>query len=136
MAVTADQLIERQATCRSGGPVAAATTLYAGALTFTNASGYFDDDTASGVNKFAGINITQVDNSGGAAGDKSCEVHTEGVFKLTGSGFAQTSVGQPVYASDNYTLTLSAAGNVLVGIVREYISSTVVMVELRPFHIA
>lgn len=131
MAVTANQLIERQDECRSGGPVAESTTLYAGALTFLNASGYYDDDTASGVNRFAGININYVDNSGGSNGDKSCEVYNRGVFKLTGSGFAQTSVGKPVYASDNYTLTLTpTASTVLVGIIREYISATVVMVEI------
>ena len=131
MSVAADQLIEQADTCRTPGLVAASTVLYSGALVFTNASGYLDDDTASGVNKFTGIACTRFDNSGGSNGDVKAECFNEGVFKLTGSGFDQASVGKPVYATDNYTLTLTpTSATVLVGIIREYISSTVVMVEL------
>lgn len=131
MAVTADQLIEKQDTCRGGGPVAASTTLYAGTLVFEDANGYFNDDTASGVNKFAGINVTLADNSGGAAGDKNCELHRKGRFLLTGSSFAQSSVGKKVHASDNYTLTLTpGATTCYVGVITEYISSTKVVVEI------
>lgn len=131
MAVTADQLIERADDCRTPGLVAAATTLYSGTLVFVNSSGYFDDDTATGTNKFAGIAVTKFDNSGGANGDVKAEVHNRGLFKLTGSGFAQSSVDKPVFATDNYTLTLTAGGSgVLVGVVREYLSSTEVLVEL------
>lgn len=135
MAVTADQLIERQEISRCGGPVAASTTLYAGTLVFTNASGYLDDDTATGANKFAGIAIERTDNSGGSNGDLSAEVWNEGRFLLTGSGFAQTSVELPVYATDNFTLTLTpTASTVYIGIIREYISSTQVVVEIDTDH--
>jgi len=137
MSVAADQLIEKADECRTPGLVAASTVLYSGALVFVNASGYFDDDTATGANKFAGVSCSRYDNSGGSNGDVKAEVHNRGVFKLTGSGFAQTSVGKPVYASDNYTLTLTpTSSTVLVGIIREYISSTVVMVQLITEHSA
>lgn len=134
MAVTANQLIYRADDCKAGIPVAASTTLYQGTMCFLSATGYLDDDTASGVNLFAGINIKYIDNSSGSAGDVSAEVWTDGVFKLTGSGFSQASVGQKVYATDNATLTLdpATANSVYVGVIREYVSSTVVWVEIEP----
>ncbi len=132
MSVSADQLKVMADQCRTPGLVAASTILYANTLVFVNSSGYFDDDTGSGANKFAGVAVTRYDNSGGSNGDVAAEVFNEGVFQLTGSGFSQASVNKPVYASDNYTLTLTpTSSTVLVGIIREYISSTVVMVELR-----
>ena len=131
-AVTEDRLIERSEECRDGGPVATATTLYAGTLAFLNSGGYYDDDTATGANEFAGVVINRVDNSGGGNGALNCEVWTEGRFKLVGSGFAQSSVGKRVYAIDNYTLTLdgTTSGAVYIGKIKEYVSSTVVVVEL------
>src|SRR5688572_10618887 len=107
MAVTANQLIERADGNKKGYPVAASTYLYQGALSFVNSSGYLDDDTASGVNAFAGVNIEAKDNSAGSNGDLSTEIWKTGDFLLTGSGFGQSSVGLPVYAIDNYTLTLT-----------------------------
>lgn len=131
MAVTADQLLYRQVSERSGIPVAASTILYQATLAFTNASGYLDDDTANGANKFAGITVKRCDNSGGANGDISADVYREGKFKLTGSGFAQTDVLQPVFATDNYTITTSPTDNaVYIGICSEYISATQIVVEL------
>ncbi len=131
MSVAADQLIEQAGTCRTPGLVAASTILYSGTLVFVNASGYLDDDTGSGANKFAGIAPTKFDNSGGSNGDVAAEVINQGIFKLVGASLAQTSVGKPIYASDNYTLTLTpTSSTVLVGIVREYLSSTTAMVEL------
>jgi len=132
MAVTANQLIARAEGCKVGMPVAASTRIYQGTLVFA-AGGYADDDTASGANRFAGIAIEEKDNSSGSAGDLTVEVWKEGVFELTGSGFAQTSVAKDVYASDNYTLTLTpTASTVRVGTIVEYVSSTRVRVEINP----
>lgn len=131
MAVTAGQLITRQDSDRRGGPIAASTTLYQGTLVFTNASGYLDDDTAGGINKFAGIAIEDYDNSGGANGDISATLWDEGKFLLTGTGFAQTDVDKPAFATDNYTVVTAPTDNaVYIGVVREYVSSTKVVVEL------
>jgi hypothetical protein len=132
MAVTANQLISRAAGCKKGLPVAETTYLYQGTLSFVNAGGYLDDDTAVGVNPFAGVVITGVDNSAGANGALNAEVWRDGEFLLTGSGFAQSSVGLPVYATDNFTLTLTqaTAGAVYIGKVSEYVSSTQVRVEI------
>lgn len=130
MAVTADQLVTKAAFGRRSLPMEESTTIYGGTYVFENAAGYADDDTASGVNNFAGIAVQKYDNSSGADGALSCEVYTEGEFLLTGSGFAQTSVGKNVYATDNYTLTLNAAGGVLVGRITKYVSATSVWVAI------
>lgn len=134
MAVTANQLQQRADGLTIGYPVAASTRLYQGTLVFINASGYADDDTASGVNGFAGVNKVDTDNSSGSNGDLTADIITEGDFVLTGSGFSQASVGQRAYATDNYTVTTTAStsGAVLIGTVTRYISSTSVAVAIDP----
>lgn len=126
MSVSANQLHPRKDTVRGNLPVAASTRIYEGTLVF-GASGYADDDTGSGANKFEGLALEEKDNSGGSAGDLNVEICREGIFPLIGSGFSQASVGKLVFATDNYTITLdgSAANAVLIGIHVGHISSTV-----------
>lgn len=132
MAVTANQLINRADDCRCGHRMAASTHIYEGALCFLNASGYLDDDSASGVNPFAGVAVTEVDNSSGSNADLNGEVFTEGKFLLVGSGFAQSSVGLRAYATDNYTVSIdpTASGAVPIGEVVGYVDSTHVYVSI------
>jgi hypothetical protein len=134
MAVTADQLITRSDFDRGGGPVYQSTILYGGTFVFWNSGGFLDDDTASGANKFAGMAVKRYDNSAGADGDIQADIWTTGGFTVTGSGFAQSSVGLDCFATDNYTATLTSTGNsVRIGRIIEYISSTKVRVEIAPF---
>ena len=136
MAVTANQITKRQDGARRSYPVAASTNIYEGTLVFINASGYADDDTATGVNGFAGIAVAQADNSSGSAGDKWVEVYTEGDFELTGSGFAQTDVGMPIYADDNYACVLSLGStSVRIGKIVRYVSSTKHIVAIQPSNV-
>lgn len=130
MAVTANQIVKRREDCRNALPVAASTRLYEGTLAFVNSSGFAAAVTASGVNAFAGISVNDVDNSSGSAGDLSAEFYTDGVFDLVGSGFTQADVGKDVFASDNYTITLTGAGNTRIGTVARYVSATVLAVAL------
>lgn len=133
MAVAANQVTKRQDGCMKKAPVAASTTIYEGTLVFTNATGYADDDTASGVNRFAGVARDQVDNSSGSAGDKYVELWTDGVFRLVGSGFTQADVQKDVYASDNYTITTTPGPSaVRIGKCEQYISTTVLAVKIDP----
>ena len=136
MAVTANQITKRQDGARRSYPVAASTNIYEGTLVFINASGYADDDTATGVNGFAGIAVAQADNSSGSAGNKWVEVYTEGDFELTGSGFAQTDVGMPIYADDNYACVLSLGStSVRIGKIVRYVSSTKHIVAIQPSNV-
>jgi hypothetical protein len=134
MAATANQLMNRADGCKVGYPVAASTHLYQGTLGFINATGYLDDDTASGVNTFAGMVIDEKDNSSGSAGDLNQDVWKDGEFLLTGSGFTQATVGQRIYATDNYTITAtpSTANAVYIGVCTGYFSTTQIYVTLDP----
>lgn len=133
MAVTANQLLNRADGCKVGYPVAGTTHLYQGTLGFITAAGYLDDDTASGVNTFAGIVIDEKDNTG-SSGAMSGDVWADGEFLLTGSGFSQATVGQRIYATDNYTITATAStsGAVYIGRCTGYVSSTQVYVTIDP----
>lgn len=132
MAVTANQIVKRRDGCRESIPVAASTTIYEGALVFVSATGYADDDTATGANRFAGIAVKQADNGSGSAGDIECEVYRDGVFLLSGSGFTQASVGLDAFATDNYTVTTApSASGVKIGKVVDYVSSSTVYVAIE-----
>lgn len=133
MAVTANQLIKMQEGCRRSYPVAASTRIYQGTLVYITAAGYADDDTATGVNAFAGIAVGEADNSSGSAGDIEVEVYTEGDFELTGTSFAQTDVGMPIYGDDNYATVVSLGStSVRIGTVVRYVSSTKHIVAIKP----
>lgn len=132
MAVTANQLTKRQEGCRKSYPVAASTVIYEGTLNFITVTGYLDDDTASGANRFAGIALAYI-ASQTSDGDAKGEVYTEGVFELVGTGFTQASVGLDVYATDNYTVTCApSASGVRIGRCEGYISSTKILVDIDP----
>lgn len=136
MAVTANQLIVGVADGdKVGYPVAASTHLYEGTLGFINSSGYLDDDTASGVNSFAGLVIEERDNSSGSNADVNQDVWREVEVTLTGSGFTQATVGQKIYAVDNFTITATGttSGAVYIGVCTGYISTTQVRVLLDPY---
>jgi predicted RecA/RadA family phage recombinase len=110
---------------------AADERLYQGTLAFLDAStGYLTGDDNAGANKLAGIVIEECDNSAGSAGDLSCEVYTRGEFELVGSSFNQASVGDKIYAVDNYTTQASATSATLVGNATEYISATKLTIDI------
>lgn len=88
--------------------------IYKGALVGVNSSGYLvpmAHGTAS--LKFVGSANETVDNSGGAAGDKSVNVSKSGsmVFKAA-SGFtpAITDLGKEVYATSDWEVQASTSG--------------------------
>jgi predicted RecA/RadA family phage recombinase len=131
---TADRQVVRQG--RDGGlraiPVAADTLLPHGRPVFIiAASGLATNTSTSGANKFGGIAYLKADNRGGAAGDISVEVYTDGAFELVGTSFTQASVGKKVYLADNGDgLTVTSTNATLIGSVSEFISSTLVAVEI------
>lgn len=130
-AVTANQLLEAQNPERLIAGKAAAEHLYANTLAFS-ASGYVSGDDNGGSNPFLGVVTDEVDNSGGSAGDLSCELYTDGVFYLKGSGFSQATVGAAIYAVDNYTVQTSSTSASLIGKCVEFVSSTKIGVLIKP----
>lgn len=131
MAATSEKIPKTKRGCLGWAPSAASVAHYSGTLCFLTPSGYATPIVGSAFeNTLGGLVLTSQDNSAGAAGDKKVEFERGLEVLLTGSGFSQASVGQPVYASDNYTITLDPAAGVRCGIVTEYVSSTQVYVRL------
>jgi len=122
-------------------PIIANDIVYEGAMVGDNASGYGRPLVAG--DKFLGHAISKVDNTAsgftgaaGAAGDLDIKLRS-GRYRLEVSlAGAITDVGQPVYASDDDTLTFVGAGtstgNSYVGVVTRYVSATKLEVEFRP----
>lgn len=131
MAVTANQTLRRRDGNRANYLAAAATYFYAATLAFINEAGYLVSIVNSGVNKFAGLVVKEVDNSAGAAGDLNVEVMVDrDVVLLTGTGFTQATVGRKIYATDNYTITTNPTNAVYIGRCVEYYSTTQVYVQI------
>jgi len=113
-------------------PVIAADIIYQGAAVGDNGSGYMRPLVAG--DPFRGMALAKVDNSAGAAGDKTVKLITEGkmVLPVTGAS-AVTDVGRSVFATDDNTFTFSpAAAGTQIGTVVRWISSTNCVVELEP----
>lgn len=112
-------------------PALTGKTFYMGTLVFVTAAGYATDVIAAGVNVFGGIVADRnYDNSAGASGAIQVEVYTRGRATLTGSGFTQAHQEAKCYATDNYTVTVTATNNTFIGIIKRVNSSTEVEVEM------
>jgi hypothetical protein len=104
---------------------------YNNALVMLNAAGYLvpaaaatDNNGVVGV--FAG---PTTDNSGGSAGDLSGDALECDVL-VVAVGATQGDVGEPMYASDDQTVSSTNAGTEPVaGICLEYVSATAVWVR-------
>lgn len=129
-ALTANKDTELREPKTMDHPVAAATTIFAGAMVCTNAAhNALPAADTSGL-KFVGIAKDKVDNSAGAAGDQLVVVHRDGVAKLaTAATFA---VGDVAHAADDQTVTTAtlATNDVAVGRVVKVVSGFV-YVDLR-----
>jgi predicted RecA/RadA family phage recombinase len=110
-------------------PVAAGAVIYQGAM-LGLASGYARPLAAGDV--FIGVAYEKIDNTGGAAGARKVRVQVRGIYRLAGSGFAQTTVGASIYASDDATATTTASGNSLIGKCVKFESATAIWVRIAP----
>ena len=104
-------------------PVAATTTLFAGALAAVNSSGYIVPaaDTA-GLRVLGRIepqpNLSVIDNSAGGAGDLSVTVK-RGIFQLANDATYPVTaayLGKPVYVKDDSTVCVTATNKVIAGL--------------------
>ena len=100
---------------RYNRPVAAATTIYGGALVGIDTSGYANPAGATPSFKILGVAVKQVVNTVaagfGGAGDLSVEIQTGAYFfDQAGTAFTEASFGALVYAVDDHTVSLSDGG--------------------------
>lgn len=123
MALTQDRIgaIQRDSK-QFSFPVAAATKIFAGGLVCINAGGYATKGAVATTLKTVGVAEEQVDNSGGANGDKQVPVR-RGTFRFknssAGDAIALADVGADCYVVDdetvaktNGTSTRSVAGKI------------------------
>jgi hypothetical protein len=93
--------------------VAGGAHIYRGALVEWQSAGYASPVTGNGI--FAGLAYEEMNNGGGADGDVSGRVYTDGDFSMPLAGVTRADVGQAVYATDDATLTLGGARGTFVG---------------------
>ena len=105
--------------------------IYQGALVSLNAGGYAKPLAAGEA--FAGVAYEEIDNTGGADGDKVVRLYTEGDFEFPLSGATQANVGDAVYASDDGTLTFTATANSFVGYCIDVPAAGTIILRLKAF---
>lgn len=87
---------------------------------------------ASITDVFLGVSYEGKDNSAGTGGALSLLVDKAGSHSFALASAVQANVGQPVYALDNQTLTLtSASTNILVGYIQSIIDTGNVYVRIN-----
>jgi len=124
MALSADRRTEYKVGVEIAFPVAAATTIYGGAMVCVDANGYAVPAADTAGLKFVGVARENVDNSGGANGDKSVIVRRKGVFRFKATSITQAMVGDTMYAVDDETFDETVTNSVAVGKLVEYVSAT------------
>ena len=132
MSTAQNEITKRQVGDWINGRVAV-IHLFQGTFGFYDSTGFVTDNTASGLNKFAGVVIDEADNTGGSAGDLEINLWNRGIFVFDGTGFTQADEGETVYALDNFTVSLApGTSGVAVGKVKEFVSATRLRVEIMP----
>jgi len=114
--------------------VEADVQVYKGALLGLTSGGYVRPLIAGDL--FVGIAYEEMDNSGGAAGDKSVRIYTLGDFGHSLSGADESNIGDAVYASADDTLTFTSTANSYVGYAIDVPTSGEIILRLDTFQSA
>ncbi|MFZ2448094.1 MAG: capsid cement protein [Syntrophobacteraceae bacterium] len=110
--------------------VAAGAKIYAGSLVCLNTAGYAAPGADTASFRFIGVAVEHADNSSGENGDITVRVRRKGVFRFAASGMAITDIGAAVKVSDDQTVAKSTTNSVACGTIAEFISATMVGVDL------
>lgn len=116
-------------------PVAASTTIYAGAFVVIDANGWATKMVGGTANqKFVGVAVETADNSTGANGAKRVKVLRRhgAVVERIASSLTQASVGLIAYAADDNNITTTAGTNTAVGRIVEFITATLCRIAIQP----
>jgi hypothetical protein len=114
--------------------VAADVHVHKGALLGLASGGYVRPLSAGDL--FVGVAYEEMDNSGGAAGDKSVRIYTLGDFGHALSGASLSNVGDAVYASADDTLTFTSTSNSYVGCAIDVPATGEIILRLDTFRSA
>lgn len=111
-------------------PVIASDIIYEGAAVgVVAATGHARPLLAA--DRFAGFASAKADNSLGLAAAINVETYTQGEAQISVTSALITDVGQPVYATDDDTFSLSPVGGVFVGFVKRFVSAGVVVLDFN-----
>lgn len=111
-------------------PMIAADIIYEGAAVgLVDASGHARPLNAA--DRFAGFAVEKVDNSAGAAADKTVRLWQSGKVSCAVTGAVITDEGQPIYATDDDTFVFSPVAAMFVGFVHRFVSAGVVIVDFN-----
>lgn len=80
------------------------------------------------ADRFGGFAEAKADNASGAAAAITARLVESGKIQLAVTGAVITDVGQPVYASDDDTFSLSPVGGAFIGFVHRFVSADVAVV--------
>jgi len=83
------------------------------------------------ADKFGGFAVATADNSAGAAAAINVEVVKSGEIELTVSGVVITDIGNPVYATDDDTFTLSPVGGAFIGFVKRFAEAGIAVIDFN-----
>ncbi len=104
-------------------PVIASHVIFEGCAVGDNGAGLARKLVAA--DPFIGFAKEQCDNSLGAASARNVKLWGRGKIEIDVTGVASAAdVGEAVYASDDNTFTLTAAGNSAIGKVARWVSGT------------
>jgi len=110
--------------------VIAADIIYEGAAVGVVGGGGHARPLAAG-DVFDGFAERKADNAAGAAAAIAVDTIKVGQIQLTVAGVVITDVGQPVYATDDDTFTMSPVGASFIGFVKRFVSTGVAVVEFN-----
>ncbi len=137
MAITANRELNRYVDQELRSfEVLASEHIYKGALVGLDRSTGYVRNLEAG-DSFAGIAYEEIDNSGGANGDLSVRVYTQGDFILPVSGAARVLIGSPAWAADNEsTSVFPQIQSSYVGSLIAVVGTNLGIVRIRPFETA
>jgi hypothetical protein len=134
-ALTADRAVTMEVGSVRSYPVAASSTIYAGAIVCVDNNGYAVPGSDSANLKFVGIAREKADNSSGSAGDISVEVDCihGSTWRFAATSLAQADGdGTQVFVSDDQTVAKSTTNSVKIGRLAYFESATVAVVAIEP----
>jgi predicted RecA/RadA family phage recombinase len=114
-------------------PLAAGAEVFKGGFVGLDSSKYARALAAG--DKCVGLAYEAADNSSGADGERCVRVYTQGDFLLPLAGAGRADIGKAVYASDDATLTFTAAGNSLVGVCVDCPTAGQIILRVETYHV-
>jgi len=111
--------------------VAAAATIYKGAMVALDDDGFAIPAADAAGALFVGYAYEKADNADGEDGDVSVRVWKDGSFLAAKASATQSDLGQAAYIVDDNTVALSTTHSVLAGTIVEVPSSGAVRLLIR-----